>query len=621
MAEQINTEALYTIAKMNGYNGPKTDASLNAFFNSSDALKAKARAVGVALYKGGYIGAYAEGGTTEEVPLTQQYAAKTADLIGGTLAPAQVNVTGIPVTADQLVPETAGQVTTPGPVIDAATVGAPSLATAPAATPAATVTPATVSPQVQQQTAALKPAQGEVSEGAQVTAAQQQESSVSNLQAAQGQAYLINNPVQRQLQAGELIDPNNVAGQAAKAAVFTEQVEAAQATPTQQATVQGQLASLMQSFDSSQPPAWAAGALRNATAQMASRGLGASSLAGQALVQAAMEAALPVAQADASIFAQFEAQNLSNRQQRAMLAAQQRATFLGQEFDQAFQTRVMNASKISDIANMNFTAEQQVQLENARAVNTMNLNNLSNRQALVLSEAAALANLDMANLNNRQSAAVQNAQSFLQMDMANLSNAQQTALFKSQQNIQALFNDQAAQNAAAQFNASSENQTNQFFSSLASQVSQFNASQANAMSQFDASNINSIRQFNADMQNQRDLFNAQNGLIVAQANAQWRQNVATIDTAAINESASNYAKTLNAFTQTNLDAYWQRERDIMSFAFTSSENAADRMSSIMLQKMEAESKAEYADNVGTGALTATLVKGALNWISGGKTGM
>jgi hypothetical protein len=49
------------------------------------------------------------------------------------------------------------------------------------------------------------------------------------------------------------------------------------------------------------PPAWAAGALRNATAQMAARGLGASSLAGQAIVQATMESALPIAQADASI--------------------------------------------------------------------------------------------------------------------------------------------------------------------------------------------------------------------------------------------------------------------------------------------------------------------------------
>ena len=94
------------------------------------------------------------------------------------------------------------------------------------------------------------------------------------------------------------------------------------------------------------PPAWAAGAIRGVQAVMQQRGLGASSIAGQALIQAAMESALPVAQADASVFAQFENQNLSNRQQRAMLAAQQRAQFIGIEFDQDFQARVQNAAKI-----------------------------------------------------------------------------------------------------------------------------------------------------------------------------------------------------------------------------------------------------------------------------------
>jgi hypothetical protein len=64
---------------------------------------------------------------------------------------------------------------------------------------------------------------------------------------------------------------------------------------------------------------------------MAARGLGASSMAGQAMIQGALESALPIAQADANIQASFEQANLSNRQQRAMLAAEQRATFLGLE--------------------------------------------------------------------------------------------------------------------------------------------------------------------------------------------------------------------------------------------------------------------------------------------------
>ena len=712
MAEEMTqtgkqTEALYTIAKMNGYNGPKSSTPLKAFFNSSDALKAKARAVGVALNRGGMVQqkGYAEGGTidnqnrmldefgnpilrsdegrrydadgffgdprrmrqdlvfdpktgtyrsfdsnmggnmlttagpgqnpnelltlatntsptaptpigtptdTTGLAFTQQLGQQTQDLIGQTMQPYQADVAMIQPETGQMVDPTAGQAGVMAPQAPASVVPVVSTAVAPTPTQAATVTPTTVAGAVQAQTAATQAAQGQVSQQAQAQAAQQATTSVSGMEAAQGTAIMMNSPVQREIQQGELISGE---ADAEKAAQFTEQIEAAQATPTKQATVAGQLDKLMADFEGGETPAWAAGSMRTAMQTLAARGLGASSLAGQAVVQAAMEAALPIAQADASIMAQFESQNLTNRQQRAMLAAQQRATFMGMEFDQAFQARVANSARIGDIANMNFTAEQQVALENARAANTVNLNNLSNRQAMVMAEAAALSQLDMANLNNRQQTAVQNAQNFLQMDMANLSNAQQTAIFKAQQNIQALFTDQAAQNAAAQFNATSENQTDQFFANLGSQVSQFNATQNNAMAQFNVNSINALREFNADLQQQRDLFNAQNGLVVAQANAQWRQNLATINTAAANESNMLAAKTLNAFTATNLDAYWQRERDIMSFAFTSAENAADRMSATLLQQMSAESQASLADEMGKGSLTATLLKGGLNYLA------
>ena len=363
-----------------------------------------------------------------------------------------------------------------------------------------------------------------------VIAAQQTESSVGNLEAAQGKAHLLENPVQREIQDGELISG---AADAEKAAKFAEQIEAAQATPSEKATVQGQLKTLTEGFDANNPPPWAAGALRGVQAQMAARGMGASSMAGQAMIQGALESALPIAQADAQTMASFEAQNLSNRQARAMLAAEQRATFIGQEFDQAFQARVQNASKISDVANQNFTAEQNIAMENSRAVNTMNLANLNNSQALVMAEAAALANLDTANLNNRQQAAVKNAQTFLDTEMANLSNRQQTDIFKTQQRVQSLFTDQAAENAASQFNATSQNQTDQFFANLASQTSQFNASQANAQAQFNAGQANVVERFNAEMNNQRDQYNATNQLAIAQNNAVWRRQVATADTASM----------------------------------------------------------------------------------------
>ena len=420
---------------------------------------------------------------------------------------------------------------------------------------------------------------------AKILAASQTESSVGNLDAAQGKAYLLENPMQRELQNGELIEP---VFNAEKAAKFSEQIQAATATPTQKATVQGQLSELMTQFEGGNTPSWASGAMRAVAEQMSARGLSSSSIAGQALIQAAMESALPVAMADAGTFAKFESQNLSNRQQRAMLAAEQRANFIGQEFNQAFQARVMNATKISDIANMNFTAEQQIALENSRAVNSMNLANLSNSQALVMAEAGALAQLDMANLNNRQQASVMNAQSFLQMEMANLSNQQQTNLFKAQQRVQALFTDQAASNASRQFNASTQNQVDQFFASLNTQVSQFNATQANAQSQFNAGQVNTVERFNAELNNQRDQFNAQNQLVIAQSNATWRRQVATADTVAVNRANELNASALLGMSEEAYSNLWQYYADTMEWAWTSAESELDRINKLATANISAD---------------------------------
>jgi len=514
---------------------------------------------------------------------------------------------GTPITQDQMVGPATGQLRPQAPTVGSAALGTTTTSTAPTATPASTMDASLSNLNVTQALQPIQSAQGSVSQQAQMDAQQQTKSKVSDLQAAQGTATLMQNPVQREIQAGELIS-GGVAN-AEKASTYAEQIEAATATPSAQATVQGQLANLTANFDATNPPAWAAGALRGVQAQMAARGLGTSSIAAQAMIQGALESALPIAQADAQTRASFEQANLSNRQQRAMLAAQQRAAFIGQEFDQEFQTRVQNAAKISDIANMNFTAEQQIALENSRAANTMGLANLSNRQAMVMAEASALANLDMSNLSNRQQAAVQNAQAFMQMDMANLNNSQQTGMFKAQSLVQSLFNDQAATNASRQFNASSQNQTDQFFANLATTVANFNAEQANAMSRYNSGELNALEQFNANMKNQREQFNAQNRLVIDQSNAQWRRQVATADTAAINRANELNARALIELSTGAYNNLWQGFRDDMEFAWKSADNAEERAKDITLRKMQDESTVAAAALAADSAEAASLAKG------------
>ena len=610
----FNTQQKYQLLQRMGYRGPASDAQMDQFIAANPAasarfgklIRAATKRMGMA--NGGVIKRYQAGGLEVNPQFTANLAALQQT---GAQQPTAAPVSMIQPEAAQFIPSDAGMTVPQAPFAEAATMQQAEQAMMPVMTPASLMQAAGVTPAMTEAMAGVAPATGQVSDQAQVQAAQQAETSVSQLQAAQGQAHMMNNPVQREIQAGELV--SGVAD-AAKAAQFVEQIQAAEATPTKQATVQGQLEGLMQQFEGGATPAWAAGAMRNAMATLSARGLGASSLAGQAVVQAAMESALPIAQIDAQTRASFESQNLSNRQQVAMFAAQQRAAFMQMEFDQGFQARVQNAARIADVANMNFTAEQQVALENSRAVNTMNLANLGNRQAMVMAEAAALSNLDMANLNNRQQAAVQNAQNFLQMDMANLSNEQQTALFRAQQTAQALFTDQAAENAARQFNATSENQTKQFFASLSSQVSQFNAAQRNAIDQYNIDQVNSLRRFNSEIQQQRDLFNAQNGLVIAQANAQWRQNLTTLNTAAQNESNRQFAQVLNNMSQTSLDQIWQRERDIMAYAFNQAESAADRAANVALAKLTADEQDKLQDNIGKGKLAGAFADNLFEWM-------
>lgn len=512
-----------------------------------------------------------------------------------------VQPVGTNVTTGQLIDPRQGQVA--GDIISPISSAATGTAQLPTATATNQVTAATsaagVAGVLDQNTAA----QGQIADESQVEGQLASASAVSNLNAAQGTGILMSNPTQRKIESGELV--SGVAN-AETASNYAEKIQAAQATPTKEATIQGQLEGLMQAFEGGNTPAWAAGALRNASAGMAARGLGASSMAGQAMVQAAMESALPIAQADASVVANFEAQNLSNRQQRAMLAAEQRATFMGMEFDQAFQSRVMNASKISDIANMNFTAEQQVALENSRIANTVNLTNLNNKQAMVLAEASALSNIDMANLSNRQQAAVQNAQSFLQMDMANLTNRQQTNMFKAQQRVQSLFTDQAAVNASRQFNASSANQTDQFFANLRNTTAQFNTSQVNAQEQFNSGEANAMNKFSAEIMNQRDQFNAQNRLIIDQSNAQWRREVATADTVAVNRANELNANSVLEMSNTAYNDLWQYYADSMEWAWTSADNTMERMNQLALSELSAEAQLAVANAQATSAAGSAI---------------
>ena len=573
-----------------GYNGPNDQKSINDFLAANPAAAAKMGKYTMAarqMIEGKPM--MNAGGMPSGAALTQQIGKDPTKPV--TVAKVQADAGG----ADTQIDPTAGQ----APAVQQA-------ATTPAAPAAAAQAAPQTAPQVMkaqtsqaainQANQQVQAAQGKVGQQAQVQAAQADPTQASSLgvQAAQQQgAQQIQAPAPMQMTADQTISGPTV---------DQAQVDATLAK-AEAASVKDELDDLMQDFQGGKTPSWAAGAMRAANQAMMARGVGASSMAGMAIVQAAMESALPIAQMDAS-----------NKQQMAVMKAEQRAKFMGMEFDQAFQTKVKNAARVSEIANINFSAEQQVALENARMAQTVDLANLSNRQAKVMADAATMSQMDMANLDNRQQAAMQNAQAFLNVDMANLSNEQQASMFKAQEQANAILSDSAAVNAARQFNASSKNQTDQFFASMATQVSQFNTEQGNAMARFNAGEKNALSQFNAAQENARDQFNAQNHLVVAQANAQWAKNITTAENAAANQANRDAAMAANNLTMTAYNNAIQRERDLLAWAWQSGENAAERSNALATATINANGKGSQLLETAAGSFLGKLTSKAVDLI-------
>ena len=456
----------------------------------------------------------------------------------------------------------------------------------------------------------VKAVKGTVSDEAQVKAETMNPEDLAalDLKAAQiDEATTVKAPDKRTVQDDELVQS---AYDKEKADDVIKKTEAAFVTadPSTKAMVKGQLDELMSDFEPGRTPPWAAGAMRTALAAMNARGLNASSLAGQAIVQAAMESALPIAKADAKTVAEFELQNLNNRQQATILAAKQRAEFLGIEFDQEFRARVKNASTISDIAKQNYDADVQIALENARMAQSVDIANLNAENAKVLSDAAALTKLDLANLDNKQKAQVANAEAFLAMDLQNLKNEQQISVLKSQAKIDALFNDQSAENAAKQLNITEKNKVDVAMANLQASQERFNAEQQNVMAQVQFKEDAALTKFFASLKENRAQFNATNALAVSTANAAWYQSVTNFNNGALNQANMNDANNSTALTKMQLEQDYQAARDLMNWAFTADQNELQRAASIFIAQLDADAKQAEAN----GGFFQTMINAIAN---------
>jgi len=234
------------------------------------------------------------------------------------------------------------------------------------------------------------------------------------------------------------------------------------------------------------------------------------------------------------------------------------------------------------------------------------------------------------NLANNQQTAITNAQSYLQMDMANLSNTQQASLQNLNIRQSFLMSDQAAANAAYQFNATSQNQVNQFYDSMSGQMAEQNAARADAMGKYanseankisalnaqntvqvdeaNASRESAINQFNSTLDNQRQQFNVNNQREIDQSNVVWRRGINTANTAAVNASNQTNAQNLLGLSNWAMSAAWQQWRDEASWVNTASENEQNRNHNMAMAALERSAAVDLQDQSSKDAMYQMIGK-------------
>ena len=255
---------------------------------------------------------------------------------------------------------------------------------------------------------------------------------------------------------GVIIDPNQVTDTISKTAMLEHGslAEAKTQTLAAEATTKYQIEQLMASLDAgAELPPWAAPAVRKARSIMNQRGIGVSSMAAGAMVQALMESAIPIATQDAQKYAALQIQNLNN--------------------------------------------EQATALQNAATIASMDKTNLDNRMKAAQINAGSFLQIDLSNLTNEQATETLNHQSIVQALFNDQSAANTAKQFNAtSQNQVDQFYDQLG-TTVANNNANREVAMNEF-----------NTDQVNSMKKYVASLEDAREKFNANMQTLIDQSNA-----------------------------------------------------------------------------------------------------------------
>lgn len=290
---------------------------------------------------------------------------------------------------------------------------------------------------------------------------------------------------------------------------------------------------LLDAMESGDIPAWAKPAVTQVEKTLAARGISASSVGRDALFNAIIQSAMPIAQTNAQ-FKQEASQTTYNATVQAILtdtAAENAA-------------RQFNASSINQKNQFMSGLRAQVDTQNAQRKDAISQFNAASANDFAKTRASLETEVALTNVQLAQ-----------QAEVVNVTELNRAALFNA-----------TAQNEAARIATAEKNLNTRFNADAANKASEFNAMQANSLTQFTAGLVNNVNQFNSNQ-----------SLVIQQSNTQWRRQANTSNTAI--ENQVNMTNTMNAFNLNNqaLSFLWQAERDEASWFEQATQNDLDRM--------------------------------------------
>lgn len=353
------------------------------------------------------------------------------------------------------------------------------------------------------------------------------------------------------------------------------EVRAAVAALPTEALVSSQMESLLGGLEDGKTPAWAKPALAAVEANLARRGMSASSVGRDAMFNAIIQSAMPMAQSNAQALQQRAAQNLSNEQQanmstatldmqRRMANLSNQQTANSQTAQMAQQMSTMQSQFRQDAVMTTAQMQQQTRTQNlsnlqeAAKVTAMNeqamrAQNLGNEQQIELAEMQymnATESENMSAVQQERLVEMQTAADFLsknagfkqQMELANLSNDQQMRLA----NLTALNQSESENLSAAQqtelANLNNRMQTNMLQGKIAAEMNQAQLTVDQQRAVQNASMVANIdlTKFNAAQQ-------------VELTNSKFMQTMVSAEFSAEQQAAIQNATALASLDMANLD--------------------------------------------------------------------